>query len=79
MVKLILEIKEEETVTFKNSSAYVVGTNIAIQEIGIKATRGEKEASEYIRKKLGFEEKVQIVNLGKKNTALEELIKNLIK
>ena len=80
MVKLILEIKEEETVTFKNRSTLAVGINVAIKELGIDATEEEKKATEYIKGKIGIEEKIQFINeSGRKNTVLEEFIKNLIK
>ena len=80
MVKLILEIKEAETVTFKNRRTLAVGMNVGIKELGIDATEGEKKATEYIKGKLGIEEKIQFVNeSGRKNTVLEEFIKNLMK
>lgn len=78
MVKLILEIKEEENVTFKNKRTLATGLNVAIKEIGINATKGEEKASEFLRNKLEVDKKIQFINEGKKNKGMEEFIKNLL-
>lgn len=79
MIKLILEIKEEERITFKNKKTIAEGFNVGIKEIGINATKGEEKASKLLLNKLNIEEKLQIYDESKKeNEHLKQLIKNLL-
>lgn len=77
MVKIILEIKEEENITFKNKRTLATGLNVGIKEIGINATKGENKGAELLLKKLNIEDKIQVYNESK-DKKMEELIKNLL-
>lgn len=77
MIKIILEIKEEENITFKNKKTLATGLNVAIKEVGINATIGEEKGAELMLKKLNVEEKIQVYNEGK-DKKMEEFIRNLL-
>ena len=73
MVKLEITIKEINSLDFKEMTA--IGTEISIQEIGIKATKNEKEVSNILKKRLKVDEKFQVET--KKDELREELEKLL--
>lgn len=47
MIKLILEIREKESKNLKTIKA--IGSEIKVKEVGIMATRGEKEICEILK------------------------------
>ena len=59
MIKLIIEINEEMNMTFMNKDTMLSKLNIDLIEKGIKATKGEMKALEYIKDKLEVDKKVQ--------------------
>lgn len=74
MVKLEITIKEINSLDFKEITA--IGTEISIQEIGIKATKYEKEVSNILKKRLKIDEKLQIES---NKEELKEQLENLLK
>ena len=56
MVRLEITIKEINSLDFKEMTA--VGTEIALKEIGRKATKYEKEVSNILKKRLKVDEKI---------------------
>ena len=80
MIKLILEIKEEETVIFKNKKKFATGLNVSVAEIGINASKMEKKATNLLLDKLDIENKVQVYD-EKKNQKkhIEEYLKKLMR
>lgn len=79
MVKLILEIKEEETVIFKNKRKLATGLNVSIAEIGINSSRMEEKASKLIQEKLNIENKIQVYDESKKEKKyVESYFKKLL-
>ena len=63
-------------ITIKEISA--IGTEISIQEIGIKATKYEKEVSNILKKRLKADEKLQFESENEKiKKAIEEILKSL--
>lgn len=81
MIKIELIIKENEKVEFKNKIATAI--NVEIKEEGIKATRGEKEASQFLKKKLALSDETVIDKTKDKEFSeiltLLEKVKDLIK
>lgn len=77
MIKLVIEIKEEETLNLKNVKA--VGTNISVKEIGLMATNTEKKVSKMFKDRMNFEDKIEIENFSnvEKNDLKKELEKLL--
>lgn len=75
MIKLVIEIKEENSIELKNIKA--IGTNISIHEIGIMATKVEEKVSNMLKGKLNIDEKIQIENFS--TTPKEDLKKELEK
>ena len=68
MIKLEITIKE----------ITAIGTEISIQEIGIKATKYEKEVSNILKKRLKVDEKLQIEsNKEELKEQFEKLLKSL--
>lgn len=75
MVKIILEIKEEETVIFKNKKKFATGLNVDIKEIGIHSTKMEEKASKLLIEKLDIENKLQVYDESRKqNSHIERLL-----
>lgn len=80
MVKIILEIKEEETVIFKNKKKFATGLNVSIVEIGNNASKMEQKASKLIQEKLDIENKLQVYDETKKEKKnIEDYLKNLLR
>ena len=76
MVKLEITIKEINSLDYKEITA--IGTEISIQEIGIKATKYEKEVSNILKKRLKVNEKLQIEsNKEELKEQFEKLLKSL--
>ena len=76
MVRLEITIKEINSLDYKEISA--IGTEISIQEIGRKATKGEKEVSNILKKRLKVDEKLQFESENEKiKKAIEEILKSL--
>jgi len=77
MIKLVIEIKEQETLNLKKVKA--VETNISVNEIGIMATNTEKKVSKMLQDRMNFEDKIQIENFSsvEKNDLKKELEKLL--
>ena len=77
MVKIVIEIEEKERVNYKSVSA--LGLNCNINKIIDKfSTKGEKQASEEIIKKLIEDGKTQIINkYSEKNKYANELVEIL--
>ena len=76
MVRLEITIKEINSLDFKEMTA--IGTEISIQEIGIKETKNEKEVSNILKKRLKVDEKLQFESENKKiKKAIEEILKSL--
>ena len=76
MVKLEITIKEINSLDFKEMTA--IGTEIAVKEIGRKATKYEKEVSNILKKRLKVNEKLQIEsNKEELKERLEKLLKSL--
>ena len=68
MIKLEITIKE----------ITAIGTEISIQEIGIKATKYEKEVSNILKKRLKVDEKIQVeTKKDELKAELEKLLKSL--
>ena len=67
MIKLEITIKEINSLDFKEMTA--IGTQIAVKEIGRKATENEKEVSNILKKRLKVDEKTK--------KAIEEILKSL--
>lgn len=79
MVKIILEIKEEETVIFKNKKKFATGLNVNVIQVGTNASKMEEKASKLLIDKLNIENKLQVYDESKKqNSHLERLLKNLL-
>lgn len=80
MIKLIIEIKEEETVVFKNKKKFATGLNVAVTEIGINSSKMEKKATNLLLDKLDIENKVQVYDENKKQKKhIEEYLKKLMR
>lgn len=79
MIKIELEIEEKETKKFEEIEALCV--DVGIIEISKNSTKAEKEALYLLKKKLGIEEKTQIINNCRyeQNKKLVDLISSLIK
>lgn len=81
MIKLELIIKEEKRIEFENKIATAI--NVEIKEEGIKATKGEKEATNLLRKKLNIQNELIIDKTKDKEFSeiitLLEKVKDLIK
>lgn len=76
MVRLEITIKEINSLDFKEMTA--IGTEIAIKEIGIKATKNEKKVSNILKKRLKVDEKLQFESENEKiKKAIEEILKSL--
>ena len=76
MVRLEITIKEINSLDYKEISA--IGTEISIQEIGRKATKGEKEVSNILKKRLKVDEKIQFESKDEKiKKVIEEILKSL--
>ena len=71
MVKLEITIKEKNSLNFKEISA--THMEISIQEIGKKATKGEKEVCNSLKKQL----KVDETEKDKLKADLEKILKSL--
>ena len=61
MIKLEITIKEIDS--FYTNYFYAIDTEIEVKEIGRKATKNEKEASNILKKRLKVDEKLQIESL----------------
>ena len=76
MVKLEITIKEINSLDYKEISA--IGTEIAVREIGSKATKNEKEVSNILKKRLKIDEKIQFESENEKiKKTIEEILKSL--
>lgn len=76
MIKLEITIKEIESVDIKDFRA--IGTEIAVKEIGRKATKNEKEVSNILKKRLKVDEKFQVeTKKDELREQLEKLLKSL--
>ena len=76
MVKLEITIKEKNSLNFKEISA--THMEISIQEIGKKATKGEKEVCNSLKKQLKVDEKFQDeTEKDKLKADLEKILKSL--
>lgn len=75
MVKIIIEITEENTIELSKTVA--VGTNINITEKGINATKYEKKVANLIKDNLHVDKKLQIYNESSKTK--EDLKEELLK
>lgn len=76
MVRLEITIKEINSLDFKEMTA--IGTEIAIKEIGRKATKNEKEVSNIFKKRLKVDEKFQVeTKKDELKAELEKLLKSL--
>lgn len=78
MITIELIIKEKEKVEFKNKIAAAI--DVEIKEEGIKATKGEKEASQLLKKKLALADEIVIDKTKNKEVeGLLNLLKEIIK
>ena len=76
MIKLEITIKEINSLDFKEMTA--IGTEIAVKEIGRKATKNEKEVSNILKKRLKVDEKFQVeTKKDELKAELEKLLKSL--
>lgn len=78
MITIELIIKEKEKVEFKNKIATAI--DVEIKEEGIKATKGEKEASQLLKNKLALTDEIVIDRTKNKEVeGLLNLLKEIIK
>ncbi len=78
MIKLVIEIKEENMIETNEFRA--IGSNIHVQEIGKYATENEKQVSNILKKRLNIEEKIQIEGYSKQDKLhLKEDLLELLK
>lgn len=75
MIKIILEINEVKTKNYGNVNT--VRCDVDIQEIGIQATRSEIESSELLKERIGFSQKVQIVNHSSDKDIASKILNDL--
>lgn len=77
MIKIVLEIKEQETENFKNIKA--IGCEVGCKEIGKNATITEHKVSKMLKERMGLNKKIEFVNESSKTKEdlIEELLKNL--
>lgn len=75
MIKIILEINETKTKTYGNVDA--IRCDVDVHEIGIKATRSEKETSELLKERIGVSQKVQIVNQSSDKGIASKILNDL--
>lgn len=79
MVKLILEIKEEQNKKFKEIVACEV--DVHITEIIENGTKSEIKSSNFLKDKLGIEQKIQIIDECRKeeNKEIVEILKSFLR
>ena len=76
MVKLVITIKEKNSLDFKEMTA--IGTEVSLKEIGKHASKYEREVSNILKKRLRVDEKFQIEsNKEELKEQLEKLLKSL--
>ena len=76
MVKLEITIKEIKSLDYKEISA--IRTEVAVREIGRKATKNEKEVSDILKKRLKVDEKIEFESENEKiKKTIEEILKSL--
>ena len=77
MVKLIIEIKEESSE--KTNSLELARIEVNCNEIGKKATKGERYASNLLKERMRLDKKEEIINISSKTKEeiLEQLLKSL--
>lgn len=78
MIKLEITIKENEVIKLEDTVA--IDTEVRIIEKGKNATKGEKEVSNIIKKRLNVNQKYQVENCTNKKSdkeILQELLDKL--
>lgn len=74
MIKIEIEITEEQNIKFKNIQASDL--NIEVSELHLKPTIAERKGRNFLIEKLGFKDKVQVVNESS-NKKIDKLINDL--
>ena len=76
MIKLEITIKEINSLDFKEMT--VIGTEVSLKEIGMDASKYEREVSNILKKRLKADEKIQVeTKKDELKAELEKLLKSL--
>lgn len=75
MIKLILKINEENKKCYEEIIATKV--DVQVEEIGIKATKSEKETSKILRERIGLKDNIQFINKSERKEKVNELLREL--
>ena len=77
MVTLIIKINEK--ISEKTDSLDITGVEINCEEIGKKATKGERYTSNLLKERMHIDKKEETINISSKTKEeiLEELLKSL--